>query len=412
MSYTTTSNLAETGHAWIPKVPADWQLRRIKYCSPAIVEKTSDSEKHPYVGLENVEPWTGRYIAGTEEKPDAAANRFERGDVLFGKLRPYLAKVLKPDFDGRCTGELLVLRPKLYDSRYLQYLFLSDNFIRNVDASTYGAKMPRAEWGFIGNLKSPLPPRSQQTAIADFLDRETARIDGLIAKEERLLALLEEKRTALISHAVTKGLDPDAELKDSGIPWLGKIPKGWEVVKLGYLCRIGTGSKDTQDAKDDGEYPFFVRSQIPERINSFDYDCEAILTAGDGVGVGKVFHYVQGKFDAHQRVYVLRSFRQIRAILLFYYLREFFKKVALTGDAKSTVDSVRRHMLTTLPVAVPPLDQQDAIIVHIDNACSRLNTLTVKINHAINLLREKRTALISAAVTGKINVKPTRTKTA
>ncbi len=195
--------LKESGMEWIGQIPKDWEVKKLKYCSSLIAEKPLDAQHLPYVGLENVEAWTGRHIKETDQKPESVANLFEIGDVLFGKLRPYLAKVLMPNFKGRCTGELLVLRPRKYDTRFLQYLLLADNFINNVDASTYGAKMPRAEWDFIGNLKPPLPPHPQQTTIADFLDQETTRIDALKTKINRAIELLREKRTALISAAVT-----------------------------------------------------------------------------------------------------------------------------------------------------------------------------------------------------------------
>jgi len=99
------------------------------------------------------------------------------------------------------------------------------------------------------------------------------------------------------------------QYKDSGVQWLGAMPAHWELKRLKYLCDVQTGDKDTVNADEDGEYPFFVRSQTVERINSFTSDCEAVLTAGDGVGVGKVFHYFNGKFDFHQRVYMMNNFR-------------------------------------------------------------------------------------------------------
>ena len=131
------------------------------------------------------------------------------------------------------------------------------------------------------------------------------------------------------------------EYKDSGVEWLGVVPNHWEIKKLKYICNVETGSKDTVNAVDDGDYPFFVRSQTVERINSVGADCEAVLTAGDGVGVGKVFHYYEGKFDYHQRVYMLNNFSNVLGRFVYYYLSNNFYKVALEGNAKSTVDSLR-----------------------------------------------------------------------
>ncbi|MCK5545098.1 MAG: restriction endonuclease subunit S, partial [Desulfobulbaceae bacterium] len=114
--------------------------------------------------------------------------------------------------------------------------------------------------------------------------------------------------------------------KDSGVEWIGEIPEGWEVLRLRFLSKIKTGDKDTENREDNGKYPFYVRSQTIEHISTYSYDGEAILTAGDGVGVGKVFHYVNGKFDYHQRVYKISDFVGIIAKYLFYYMKLNFHK--------------------------------------------------------------------------------------
>jgi type I restriction enzyme S subunit len=209
-------------------------------------------DDRPYIGLENIESWTGKRLgdpAVVDGESSAAAgegtslsNAFEPGDVLFGKLRPYLAKAWVAEFSGRSTTELLVMQPVEVESRFLRYVCLWREFVDAVDASTFGSKMPRADWDFIGNLPVPIPDWPTQRAIADYLDRETARIDALIAAKERVLALLAEKRRALITRAVTKGLDPNVPLRDSGIPWLGEIPAHWKATRLKFhLHRIEQG---------------------------------------------------------------------------------------------------------------------------------------------------------------------------
>lgn len=253
--------------------------------------------------------------------------------------------------------------------------------------------------------KLSLPPLPEQQAIAAFLDRETGRIDILIGKKQKFVDLLKEKRTALISQAVTKGLNPKVKMKPSGVEWLGDVPEHWGVKKLRYICNIQTGDKDTIDAVDDANFPFYVRSQTIERIDSFTFDCEAVLTAGDGVGVGKVFHYVNGKFDFHQRVYMFNNFKNISGMFFFYFLRENFWKVAFDGGAKSTVDSLRRPMITNFTMTIPPPPEQQAIVAYLDSETGKIAALIGKVETAIEKLKEYRTALISAAVTGKIDVR-------
>ena len=230
----------DSGIEWLGEIPEEWEVLRLKY-SAALINKKVDgsSSELPYIGLENIESWTGKPVNGTEaSKSEGQSNLFKSGDVLFGKLRPYLAKVFYPKNDGICTGELLILRPNEVVGDFLFYYLLARDFIMIVDSSTYGAKMPRANWDFIGNLPSLIPSLEEQRSIAFFLDRETEHIDSLIAKKQRQIELLQEKRSALISHAVTKGLDPNVRMKDSGIEWLGEIPEGWEAIRLKYIATI------------------------------------------------------------------------------------------------------------------------------------------------------------------------------
>jgi len=222
-----------------------FETRRLKH----VVELQrirADVVEGPYVGLENIESWTGRLKATPEAQTpsedavddsvgQSQTNSFQFGDILFGKLRPYLAKAWVADFVGRCTTEALVMRAERVEPRFLLYVVLQPSFVHAVDSSTYGSKMPRAEWDFIGSVPVPVPPRAAQRAIVDFLDAEVGELDALVAAKQSVLDLLAEKRKAIIATAVTRGLDPKVKLRDSGVPWLGEIPEHWPLVPLRYL---------------------------------------------------------------------------------------------------------------------------------------------------------------------------------
>lgn len=219
ISHTVTKGLdpnakmKDSGVEWLGEVPEHWEIKRIKYVSPRINEKTEEETDLPYIGLENIESWTGKLIPNEENyEAEGQSNKFQKGDVLFNKLRPYLAKVLVATEIGRCTSELLVLRPKMVTQYYLFYFLLSKDFVNTVDSSTYGAKMPRANWNFIGDLLSPLPPAHEQEAIATFLNIEAAKIDGLINKINNSIGKVNEYRAALISAAVTGKIDVRQEI--------------------------------------------------------------------------------------------------------------------------------------------------------------------------------------------------------
>lgn len=191
---------------------------------------------------------------------------------------------------------------------------------------------------------------------------------------------------------------PYPEYIDSGVEWLGKIPSHWQIIRLKYLCDIATGDKDTVDARPDGKYPFFVRSKNIERINTYSYDGEAILTAGDG-DIGKIFHYIRGKFDFHQRVYRFSSFKKIKGLYLYYYMSNFLAYEVLKLSAKTTVDSLRLPFLQNFPVVLSNINTQTQIAQFLDYETAKIDLLIEKQQKLIELLKEKRQAVISHAVT-------------
>ncbi|WP_126989345.1 restriction endonuclease subunit S [Candidatus Kurthia intestinigallinarum] len=194
-----------------------------------------------------------------------------------------------------------------------------------------------------------------------------------------------------------------SKIKELDVPWLGDLPENWRVLKLKYLCEINTGSKDTQDKIPDGKYPFFVRSPHIESLNEFTHDEEAVMTAGDGVGVGKVFHYYEGKFAAHQRVYVFTKFKNVLGKYLYYYVMSNLKFEVLMGGAKSTVDSLRRPMLSEFPVVFPMINVQDKIVKYLDRKVKQLNYLINSKEKYISLLEKQRQSIITEAVTKGLN---------
>lgn len=182
---------------------------------------------------------------------------------------------------------------------------------------------------------------------------------------------------------------------------VGVIPEDWEVDYIENIAAITTGSKNTQDRVTDGDFPFYVRSQIVERINSYSFDCEAILTAGDGVGTGKVFHYVNGKFDIHQRVYCISGFRDgIDGHFLYLYFSTNFYDRIMQMTAKSSVDSVRRDMISRMPIALPPLPEQTAIA----EALSDVDTLLAGLSKLIAKKRDLKQAALHQLLTAKVRL--------
>ena len=192
-------------------------------------------------------------------------------------------------------------------------------------------------------------------------------------------------------------------MKDSGIEWIGEIPCDWKVVRLRFLSNIITGGKDTVDRNDNGKYPFYVRSPKIEQIDSYSFDGEAILTAGDGVGAGKVFHYVNGKFDYHQRVYNIHNFKNVHAKYLYYYMKENFIKVVERGNAKSTVDSIRMPMLLDFPITLSSIDIERKITTFLDTTVTQIDSIIERTKETINDYKSLKQSIITEAVTKGLN---------
>lgn len=199
--------MKDSGVEWLGEVPEHWNVKKLKYIVDLVGEKVESSNKQ-YVGMENISSKSGVFLQTEGILPEGISNTFNKGDILFGKLRPYLAKCWLADFSGICSSEFLVLRSKNKLSPiFLNLFLLTDQFIDQVNSSTYGSKMPRANWEFIGDLPIPVPDEQSSIDIANFLERQTQKYDSLIIKVSQQIALMQERRTALISAAVTGKID-------------------------------------------------------------------------------------------------------------------------------------------------------------------------------------------------------------
>ncbi|MDW1835721.1 restriction endonuclease subunit S [Vibrio sp. Vb0718] len=199
------------------------------------------------------------------------------------------------------------------------------------------------------------------------------------------------------------GLPAYKAYKDSKIEWLGRVPEHWKLTRLKFLSSIKTGEKDTVHRLDDGQYPFFIRSPKVQRIDTYSFDGEAVLTAGDG-DIGKIFHYINGRFDYHQRVYKFSDFDEITGRYLYYYLHHNLAEEVIKLSAKTTVDSLRLPYLQNFFVAVPPPIEQIAIANFLDHKTAQIDQAITSKEQQIRLLKERKQILIQQAVTQGLNL--------
>lgn len=211
--------MKDSGVEWLGMIPKDWEVKRLKYLVNLKSKKTVPKNDEKYIGLENIESKTGKYLESNEEEfiAEGTSNIFNKNDVLFGKLRPYLSKCIVADFDGVCSSEILVFEPREIIPQLLKYYILNDDFIDLVNSSTYGAKMPRASWDFIGNTYMPYFSLLHQKTIIQYLDNASNKMDSIITKTKKQIKKLKEAKQSLISEAVTGKID----LRD------------WEIIETG-----------------------------------------------------------------------------------------------------------------------------------------------------------------------------------
>jgi type I restriction enzyme S subunit len=281
-----------------------------------------------------------------------------------------------------------------------------------------GATVESLESDLIGDTVVPVPPPAEQRAIADFLDRETAKIDALIAAQERLIALLDEKRQATITHAVTKGLDPNAPMKESGVEWLGKVPRHWGVIPLKRCCRIPNGLVDPTVGR------YATLSLIaPNHVQSGTGRLLEVETADDQGAISGKYHFAEGtvlysKIRPALRkacvapfeglcsadMYPIYSTKITPRLLLYQLLSDYFSSFAILSSDRVAMPKVNRETIGDFPMVVPPSAEQEVIVRYVDEAVAEIDRLGDRSVEVIERLRERRTALITAAVTGQIDV--------
>jgi type I restriction enzyme, S subunit len=403
----------DSGAPWLGKIPAHWEVRRLKYTAPESGEKLgAKPEELPYVGLENVESGTGRLLlAEPTENVESTVVVFQEGDILFGKLRPYLAKVILADFNGVGTTELLVLRPQAdVDARFLFYQLLSDRFIDTVNSLTYGAKMPRANSDQVGRLSVGIAPLEEQRAIARFLDHHDRRTRRYIRAQRRLIELLTEQKQALIQQAVTRGLDPDAPLKDSGIEWLGEVPEHWEVSRVKNEFENLDHRRIPLSATERGrmtnrKYDYYGASGVIDKVDDYLFDDELLLIAEDGANLVlrnlPLAIIARGKFWVNNHAHILKPKRgNIEYLANVMEMVDYRRWISGAAQPKLTQDR-----LMAIPIPIPPAEEQERIISQLGNETASLQEIIARAQRQINLIREYRTRLIADVVTGKLDVR-------
>ena len=388
---------------------------RLKYLVSINTEHAVSNEG--YVGLENVESWSGRKIETNTPEAEGVALSYQKGDVLFGKLRPYLAKCYVAEEDACCSMEFLVMRPKKVVSKYLQYRILSAEFIDKVNMSTYGAKMPRANWSFIGNLKLDVPSMEEQQLIANYLDDRCSKIDAIIAEAKASIEEYKELKQALISSKVLCGMQPKVSKKTTNEKWLTEIPKHWRFEKGRHLfyetnVRSTTGTEELLTVS---QYTGITpRSQknvtMIEAESLEDYKiCEVGDIAANtmwmwagAVGVSSYYGVISPSYN---------TYRQLHNDFNDSYLDYLLRTPEIVCEYASRSTGIRASRLRLYPAQflsiyfpVPPQEEQIEIVEYLEQRLPQMDALISEKQSLIADLEAYKKSLIYEVVTGKRKV--------
>lgn len=403
---------------------------RLKDVVDVINEKT-DRVDHPYVALENIVSWDAKFVP-SNASTEGVNTCFKAGDVLFGKLRPYLAKGYRPNYDGICSTEFLVLRPHDgMNGRYLLYWLLSPDFIDTIKNRAAGVKMPRTDWATVGQMELTPPTLDEQRAIVAYLDKQTAAIDSRVAVLEQKLAAYRRLKASVINRAVTRGLDQKAKLKDSGVDWIGQIPAGWEARNLTQCCDFFKGLAITKADLTESGTPVISYGQIHSKLNIgthlrpelLRHVPEAIAAADPGsrLKVGDIVFAdtsedVEGcgncvLIDAEFPVYagyhaiVARPDESGRSRYLSYLFNAPRWRAQIRAKvAGIKVFSITQRIFKGVSLLLPSVADANAIADYLDAECAKIDKMAELVTREIELYGKLKRSLINEVVTGKRKV--------
>lgn len=436
----------DSGVEWFPEIPEHWEVWKLAHAVPVISSGTTPSTENPAYYLDGEIPWVNTGDLNDATLQDCAKRVTELAVMDHSPLKLYPIGSVVIALYGATIGKLgilgfsacvnqacCVLSPSGgIDSRYLFFWLLG--FRNRIITLASGGGQPNISQEIVRSLRLALPPLPEQQAIARFLDKEVAKIDALVAEQRRLIALLAEKRQAVISHTVTKGLNPATPLKPSGIDWLGDIPEGWEVVPLKHVTLsrcdgpFGSGLKSEhysdagvrvirlQNIKLGafaGEDEAFVDEEYASTaLAGHDVESGDLLLAGLGDDRNPVGRCCVAPDDIAPALVKADCFRfrvdHSRVKPLFVALQLSASAVRDAG-VLATGTTRSRIPLTVMAnrcLALPPPSEQEAIVTKLLEIQAQFDALSTTAQSAISLLQERRAALISAAVTGKIDLRP------
>lgn len=394
-----------TGVKWLGEIPSHWEVCRFKNLMSLVTTPSNDRNK---IGLENIESGSGKFVQ-TENGFEGNGVHFQINDVVYGKLRPYLQKVWLATFSGNAVGDFFVFRVNnKVVGKYLQYLMLSRCFTDNVNASTYGAKMPRVSSEYILTMRCAVPSNDEQIEIVSYLDTATVKIDAAIAQQQKMIDLLNERKQIIINKAVTKGLNPNVKMKDSGVEWFGEVPEEWQLLPYRYLFynldKLRMPITADQRSRNNPQYDYYGASGVIDKIDYYNVDDKVLLIGEDGANLLlrnlPLIYKAEGKFWVNNHAHILKPIRDDYDFLA-YVMEAADYTLYITGSAQPKLSQAN---LNCVKLPIPPLEEQKAIVDYLSKRTSKIDEAIGESNKMISLLQERKQIIINEVVTGKVKV--------
>ena len=378
--------MKDSGIEWIGEIPEGWEVTKLKYLSTFPIEKNAHTDS-PYIGLENIESWTGKYVSSDSQYDKSQALAFFENNILFGKLRPYLAKVFCASNDGCCSSEFCILNfSSSVNIRYFWNLLISPTFIDHVTKSTYGTKMPRANTDFIKNICVPVPPRIEQDRIALYLDATSAKIDSLISETRSSIEEYKKLKQAVITQTVTEGT-----------PAMFSSPHS---VKLKYLISIVSGEAiRNEQLSDFGEYPVYGGGEIIGFCSQYNTSEGNLIIGRVGARCGCVTHTTCKSWATDNALIVLPT---CNAKYIYYVIGHCQLNNLNTSNAQPLITSTKIKNVV-VPYFSDAMQQQE-IANYLDAKCAEIDGLVAKKEQLVKELESYKKSLIYEVVTGKREV--------
>jgi len=402
----------DSGIQWIGEIPEGWEVHKLKY-KTIINKKKLEDDVNPnyvinYLDISNVDS-DGNILDIEEQIFEDAPSRARRipgsGDTILSTVRTYLKAIAYleniPDNLIVSTG-FAVLEPiKPINSKYFFYSTSSEVFIQNVIAYSKGVAYPAINPPELGQILIIIPSLPEQTTIANFLDKQTAKIDVRSAKDKKLIELLKEKRTALINHAVTEGLDKNAKMKKVNLLICDENPENWQVIRIKFVIRLSRGVDLSNDDFEEGNIPVYGSNGIIGYHNEANSKGPGV-TVGRSGSVGEVNFVNEERYWAHNTSLYLQEDYGNNVRYIYYLLSILDLKHLAAGSAVGTLN---RNYIHDLFVSLPSKQEQQKIVEYLDKATSNIDKTIKIIEKKIKLLEEYKKSLIHHTVTGKMDVR-------